>query len=68
MFTGEHVLWTHMFFERSINIPMILMGRRDDDRVGVGLVDIRLVSPQDIMPTRLHLLGVEIRMQSGLFA
>ena len=48
------------YFERSANIPMILMGRKDDPRIGVDRVDDRLVGLQDIMPTLLELAGLHV--------
>ena len=48
------------YFERSANVPMILMGIKDDQRVGVDRVDRRLVGLQDIMPTLLKLAGLHV--------
>ena len=48
------------YFERSANVPMILMGTKDDPRVGVDRVDNRLVGLQDIMPTLLDLAGLSV--------
>ncbi len=58
---GNHGLWAkRLFYEDSANVPMLLMGRRGDDRVGYGRVDDRLVGWQDIMPTLLDLAGIPI--------
>jgi arylsulfatase A-like enzyme len=46
------------FYESSANIPMILMGRANDPRVGHGRVERRLVGLQDVMPTLLDLAGI----------
>lgn len=48
------------FYESSANIPMILMGRANDPRVGHGRVERRLVGLQDVMPTLLDLAGIPI--------
>ena len=48
------------YFQRSANVPMILMGTKDDARVGVDRVDDRLVGLQDIMPTLLDLAGLNV--------
>lgn len=58
---GDHGLWAkRVFYERSANVPMILMGTSGDDRIGIGHVDDRLVGLQDIMPTLLDLAGIDI--------
>ena len=58
---GNHGLWAkRTFYEDSANVPMLLMGRRGDERVGFNRVDDRLVGWQDIMPTLLDLAGIEI--------
>jgi arylsulfatase len=58
---GNHNLWAkRLFYENSANVPMLLMGVQDDERVGHHRVDDRLVGWQDIMPTLLDLAGVEI--------
>ena len=58
---GDHGLWRkRVFYENSANIPMILLGTRGDERVGVGQVDDRLVGWQDVMPTLCELAGVPI--------
>ncbi len=51
------------YFERSANVPMILMGAAgdlSDQRVGTDRVDHRLVGLQDIMPTLLELAGLPV--------
>lgn len=58
---GNHNLWAkRLFYENSANVPMLLMGVKDDSRVGHHRVDNRLIGWQDIMPTLLDLAGVEI--------
>jgi arylsulfatase len=48
------------FYERSANVPMILMGRAGDERVGHHRTDTRLVGLQDLMPTLLDLADIRI--------
>ena len=48
------------YFERSANIPMLLMGRAGDQRVGADRVDHRLVGLQDVMPTLLDMAGLPV--------
>jgi len=58
---GQHGLWAkRLFYENSANVPMIVMGTADDDRVTPGEVDDRLVGWQDVMPTLLELAGLPI--------
>lgn len=58
---GTHRLWgKRMFYEPSANIPMLLMGVKDDPRVGHHRTDDRLVALQDVMPTLLDLAGIPI--------
>ncbi len=58
---GTHGLWAkRLFYEGSANVPMIVMGAADDDRIRPGTVDDRLVGWQDVMPTLLDLAGVEV--------
>lgn len=58
---GNHKLWAkRLYYEDSANVPMILVGAAGDDQVGHHRVDDRLVGWQDVMPTLLHLAGVEI--------
>ena len=57
---GNHGLWAkRLYYERSANVPMILVGG-SDGRVPHHAVDDRLVGWQDVMPTLLDLAGVEI--------
>jgi len=56
---GDHGMWAkRLFYEGSANIPMLLVGCDDDDRVGYQRTDNRLVGLQDVMPTLLDLAGV----------
>jgi arylsulfatase A-like enzyme len=57
---GSHGMWAkRLYYEGSANVPMILVGTADDERVGHHRVDDRLVGWQDVMPTLLDLAGVE---------
>ena len=60
MLGQHHMLGKRVFYENSSAIPMILVGRRGDDRVSVGAIDDRLVGLQDVMPTLLDLCGIEV--------
>ncbi len=58
---GNHNLWAkRLFYENSANIPMIIMGCKDDARVGFNRVDDRLVCWEDVMPTLLDLAGIDV--------
>ncbi len=58
---GNHRMWAkRLFYEWSANVPMILLGRDGDERVGSNRVDHRLVGWQDVMPTLLDLAGIDI--------
>lgn len=58
---GNHGQWAkRLYYENSAQVPMILVGRANDDRVGDHCVDHRLVGWQDVMPTLLDLAGVPI--------
>jgi arylsulfatase A-like enzyme len=61
---GNHRLWAkHWMYEDSARVPMILCGTRaqmEDEAVGHGRVDERLVGLRDVMPTLLHLAGLPI--------
>lgn len=58
---GDHGLWAkRTFYEHSAQVPFILMGTKDDDRIGPAQTDDRLVGLQDIMPTLLDLAGIDI--------
>lgn len=57
---GDHGLWAKtLFYEGSANVPMILVGVADEERVGHHRTDDRLVGLQDVMPTLLELAGIE---------
>ena len=47
-------------YEGSGCVPMVLMGRAGDQRVGHHRVDDRLVGLQDLMPTLLDLAGIPV--------
>ncbi|WP_255953904.1 sulfatase-like hydrolase/transferase [Streptomyces odontomachi] len=56
---GDHHLWAkRVFYEKSANIPMILVGDTASGRVPAGAVDDRLTALQDVMPTLLDLAGI----------
>lgn len=58
---GNHGLWAkRLFYEQSANVPMIVVGRQGDPRVGDHRQSNRLVGWQDIMPTLLDLAGLPI--------
>ena len=58
---GDHGLWAkRLYYEQSANVPMLLVGRSGDDRVGHNRADGRLVGWQDVMPTLLDLAGVDV--------
>lgn len=58
---GNHNMWAkRLFYDPSANVPLILLGRAGDERVGHHRVDDRLVGWQDIMPTLLDLAGLDI--------
>jgi len=58
---GNHGLWAkRLFYENSANIPLLLVGAQNDERVGHHRVDHRLVGWRDIMPTLLDLAGIPI--------
>lgn len=58
---GNHGMWAkRLFYENSANIPMLLMGVKNDDRVGHHRMDDRLVGWQDVMPTLLDLAGIDV--------
>jgi arylsulfatase len=48
------------YYEGSGCVPMVLMGRAGDRRVGHHRVDDRLVGLQDLMPTLLDLAGIPV--------
>ncbi|WP_327657395.1 sulfatase-like hydrolase/transferase [Streptomyces sp. NBC_00483] len=58
---GDHDLWAkRVFYEKSANVPMLLVGDTTSGRVPTGEVDDRLVGLQDVMPTLLGLAGIEV--------
>ncbi len=58
---GKHGQWAkRLFYEESANVPLILSGAGNDERVGGNRLDTRLAGWQDIMPTLLDLAGVPI--------
>jgi arylsulfatase A-like enzyme len=58
---GNHGRWyKSVFYEYSANVPMILLGTKGDERVGVNQTSDRLVGLQDVMPTLCDLAGVPI--------
>ncbi len=58
---GNHNLWAkRLFYENSVNVPLILLDTRDGDRVGYNETDDRLAHWRDIMPTLLHMAGIDI--------
>lgn len=58
---GDHGLWAKsLFYQGSVNIPMILVGRPGDTAVGAGVEDDRLVTLADVMPTLLSLAGLPL--------
>jgi arylsulfatase len=67
-FTADHgdMLGNHnmvakrVFYESSANIPMILLGTKDDPPRPGGTVDDRLVGLQDVMPTLLEMCGIPV--------
>ncbi len=58
---GDHGLWAKsLFYQGSVNVPMILLGRPCDTEIGIGAEDDRLVTLADVMPTLLSLAGLEV--------
>jgi arylsulfatase A-like enzyme len=58
---GKHGRWAmRRFYEEAANIPMLLVGASDYDRVPHHHTDGRLASLQDVMPTLLDLAGIPI--------
>ena len=58
---GNHRMWAKQtYYEGSTNVPMILMGEKDDRATGFNRTDDRLVGLQDVMPTLLDLAGIEV--------
>lgn len=58
---GNHGIWAKQnFYQSSANIPMLLIGTKDDTRVSLRQTDDRLVGLSDVMPTLLDLARVEV--------
>lgn len=58
---GDHGLYAkRLMYRKSVNVPMILMGVKNDKRITPGTKDIRLAGLQDVMPTLLDLAGLPI--------
>ncbi|CAD7037518.1 arylsulfatase [Pseudorhizobium endolithicum] len=58
---GNHGLYAkRLMYEGSAKVPMILVGTADDQQVGCGVIDDRLVGLRDIMPTLLQLCGIAV--------
>ncbi len=58
---GTHHLWAkRLFYENSVNVPLILLDIANGNRVGYNEVDDRLVQWRDIMPTLLDMAGIPI--------
>lgn len=68
LFTSDHgdMLGNHdmaakrIFYESSANIPMILSPNKNNPKVREGLIDDRLVSFADVMPTLLSLCDIPV--------
>jgi len=58
---GNHNLWAkRLFYENSVNVPLILLGAATESRVGYNIVDDRLAQWRDVMPTLLDLAGIPL--------
>lgn len=58
---GNHDLWAKQtYYEGSANVPMVLMGQKDDRQIGFNRTDERIVGLQDVMPTLLGLAGIDV--------
>lgn len=58
---GNHNMWAkRVFYENSTCVPMIIMGTKDDPKIGHHRVSDRLTGHQDIMPTLLDLAGIDV--------
>ena len=58
---GKHGQWAkRLFYEESANVPFILVGTGEDERLGNNRIDHRLAGWQDIMPTLLDLAGIPV--------
>lgn len=57
---GDHGLYAkRVMLGASVEVPMLLMGRKGCPRLAPGTVDHRLAGLQDIMPTLLDLAGID---------
>ncbi|WP_186144511.1 sulfatase-like hydrolase/transferase [Burkholderia gladioli] len=58
---GDFGLWAkRLYYEGSARVPMLLVGPKGDTRIRERHVDDRLVGLQDVMPTLLELVGIEV--------
>ena len=58
---GDFGLWAkRLFYEASAQVPMLLIGPKNNAQVPQNHVDNRLVGLQDVMPTLLSLSGLPI--------
>ena len=58
---GRHGLWAkRLYYEPSANVPMLLLGPKEDLQINEGSIDSRLTGLQDVMPTLLDLAGLEV--------
>lgn len=58
---GDHGLYAKRVLLRgSVDVPLLLVGRKGCDRIRPGTVDDRLAGLQDVMPTLLDLAGIAV--------
>lgn len=58
---GNHgMMAKRVFYESSANVPMVMMGTKNNPWLPEGTVDDRLVGLQDIMPTLLDVCGLDV--------
>lgn len=58
---GNHGLWAKQtYYEGSTNVPMIVVGTKDDPLTGFNRTDERLTGMQDVMPTLLELCDIDV--------
>lgn len=58
---GTHGRWGKCWYsEASTRVPFLLLGAVDDERIGVDVVDDRLVGGEDLMPTLLAAAGLDV--------
>lgn len=60
MLGNHHMVAKRVFYESSANVPMILMGTKDNPPMPGGSTDNRLFGLQDVMPTLLDLCNIPI--------